>query len=154
MYRSGRAAPARPGASPAGRAHDLRVADVGTDAESVRVIEQLLDPAPSARDELQRGVDGVLLRGGAQLLGGEGGCLAVQGDHGLHVYESTATDIHTATSSSDGIRFTWTTELVRIALAVDERDAAEQAARLADEDVQLERLPLRVCAAGGCRGLG
>src|ERR1700683_3170659 len=129
MYRSGSAAPAPAGASPAGRAHDLRVADVGTDAESVRVIEQLLDPAPSARDELQRGVDGVLLRGGAQLLGGEVECLVVQVDHGLHVYESTATDILTATSSSDGIRFTWTTELVRIALAVDERGAAEQAAR-------------------------
>jgi DNA-binding NarL/FixJ family response regulator len=52
-----------------------------------------------------------------------------------------------------GDRFLWTPELVRIALAVDQRDAAEQAARLADEDVRLERLPLRVAAASACQGL-
>jgi DNA-binding CsgD family transcriptional regulator len=52
-----------------------------------------------------------------------------------------------------GDRFRWTPELVRIALAADQRDAAEQAARLADEDVRLERLPLRVAAASACRGL-
>jgi DNA-binding NarL/FixJ family response regulator len=52
-----------------------------------------------------------------------------------------------------GDRFRWTPELVRIALAADEPDAAEQAARLADDDVRLERLPLRVAAASACRGL-
>jgi DNA-binding CsgD family transcriptional regulator len=50
-------------------------------------------------------------------------------------------------------RFRWTPELVRIALAAGEPDAAEQAARLADQDVELERLPLRVAAALACRGL-
>jgi DNA-binding CsgD family transcriptional regulator len=52
-----------------------------------------------------------------------------------------------------GDRFRWTPELVRIALAAGERDAAEQAARLADQDAELERLPLRVAAASACRGL-
>ena len=52
-----------------------------------------------------------------------------------------------------GDRFRWTPELVRIALAVGERDAAEQAARLADQDVERERLPLRVAAAKSCWGL-
>jgi DNA-binding CsgD family transcriptional regulator len=50
-------------------------------------------------------------------------------------------------------RFCWTPELVRIALAAGERDAADQAGRLADQDVELERLPLRVAAASACRGL-
>ena len=50
-------------------------------------------------------------------------------------------------------RFRWTPELVRIALAVGERDAAEQAARLAEGDVELEPLPLRVAAALACRGM-
>jgi DNA-binding CsgD family transcriptional regulator len=52
-----------------------------------------------------------------------------------------------------GDRFRWIPELVRLALAVGERDAAEAAARLAAEDAEREALPLRVAAAGACRGL-
>jgi DNA-binding NarL/FixJ family response regulator len=67
--------------------------------------------------------------------------------------EALAPMLDTGRDYDIGDRFRWTPELVRIALAVGERDAAEQAARLADQDVERERLPLRVAAAGACRGL-
>ena len=67
--------------------------------------------------------------------------------------EALAPMLDTGPDYDIGDRFRWTPELVRIALAVGERDAAEQAARLADVDVERERLPLRVAAAGACRGL-
>jgi len=52
-----------------------------------------------------------------------------------------------------GDRFRWTPELVRLAVTVDERDAAQAAAKLAAEDAEREALPLRVAAASACRGL-
>jgi DNA-binding CsgD family transcriptional regulator len=52
-----------------------------------------------------------------------------------------------------GDRFRWVAELVRLALAVGERDAAQAAAKLAAQDVERERLPLRLAAASACRGL-
>ena len=67
--------------------------------------------------------------------------------------EALAPMLDTGRDYDIGDRFRWTPELVRIALAAGERDAAEQAARLADVDVERERLPLRVAAAGACRGL-
>jgi DNA-binding CsgD family transcriptional regulator len=50
-------------------------------------------------------------------------------------------------------RFRWLTELVRLAIAVGERDAAQAATRLAIEDVERERFPLRVATATACQGL-
>jgi DNA-binding CsgD family transcriptional regulator len=67
--------------------------------------------------------------------------------------EALAPMLDTGRDYDIGDRFRWTPELVRIALAAGERDAAEEAARLADQDVERERLPLRVAAAGACRGL-
>jgi DNA-binding CsgD family transcriptional regulator len=52
-----------------------------------------------------------------------------------------------------GDRFRWTPELVRLAIAVDERDVAQAAAKLAAEDAEREQLPLRVAAASACQGL-
>jgi DNA-binding CsgD family transcriptional regulator len=71
----------------------------------------------------------------------------------VQALEALAPMLDTGRGYDIGDRFRWTPELVRIALATGERDAAEQAARLADEDVERERLPLRVAAAGACRGL-
>jgi DNA-binding CsgD family transcriptional regulator len=51
------------------------------------------------------------------------------------------------------VRFGWIPELVRLALAVGERDAAQAGTALAAGDAEREALPLRVAAASACRGL-
>jgi tetratricopeptide (TPR) repeat protein len=50
-------------------------------------------------------------------------------------------------------RFRWLPELVRLALAVGERDAAQAATGLAIEEAECEPLPLWVATATTCRGL-
>ena len=58
--------------------------------------DELLDAAAAAGDEVERGVDGVLLGGRPKLLGRERQVLVVQVDHGLHVADHTASDIRIA----------------------------------------------------------
>ncbi|HEV2372022.1 MAG TPA: AAA family ATPase [Streptosporangiaceae bacterium] len=52
-----------------------------------------------------------------------------------------------------GDRFRWISELVRIAVAVGERDVAAAATRLAAGDAAREGLPVQIAAADACQGL-
>jgi DNA-binding NarL/FixJ family response regulator len=50
-------------------------------------------------------------------------------------------------------RFRWIAELVRMAIACGELDAARAATKLAIQDAEREPLPVRIAAASACRGL-